>query len=91
MTEEGNYVIQFLDNTSWGGMHEFLLAECRLRDLDILTGIKEIANGQQTTDNGQWSIFNAAGIRYQTLQPGLNIIRDKNGKAKKVMRLNFLK
>ncbi len=93
VTEEGKYVIQFLDNTSWGGMHEFLLAECRLRDLDILTGIKEIDNwtiGQSGNSEivklPNCQIFSPSGIRYQTLQPGLNIIRDKNVKAKKVMR-----
>lgn len=81
VTEAGNYIIQFLDKTSSGGMHEFLLAECRLRDLSFVTDIS-MPNGIMNRPNG---IYSPTGIRYLTLQKGLNIIVDAKGKAKKVI------
>lgn len=81
VVEAGNYIIQFLDKTSSGGMHEFLLAECRLRDLSIVTGITILSG----TKYQPRSIYSITGIRYQTMQHGLNIIKDKEGKARKVI------
>ena len=34
--EPGQYVISFTDATGWGGMHEFLLLECRLKTIDAV-------------------------------------------------------
>ena len=90
--EAGNYIIQFQDKTTSGGFHEFLLAECRLRNLSIVTGIAEIGNwtiGQ--SDNceiGKLSnrqIFSPSGVRLQTLQRGLNIVVDADGNATKLI------
>jgi len=90
--EAGNYIIQFQDKTTSGGFHEFLLAECRLRNLSIVTGIAEIDNwtiGQ--SDNceiGKLSncqIFSSSGVRLQTLQRGLNIVVDADGNATKLI------
>lgn len=41
------------------------------------TGIETIDNGQQTTVNGQQSIFNLAGQRLMRVQKGINIINGK--------------
>ena len=46
---------------------------------DVITGVEQI--GQQTTDNGQQSIYNLAGQRLSKMQKGINI---QNGK--KVLR-----
>ena len=81
VTKAGNYVIQFYDVTTSGGMHEFLLAECRLRDLSIVTDICS-PSGIKRQPNG---IYSPTGMRHLTLQHGLNIIVDSEGKAKKVI------
>ena len=41
--ETGNYIIRFKDASTWGGWHEFLLLECRLKVID--------ADGDLTTAN----------------------------------------
>ena len=81
VTEAGNYVIQFLDKTSSGGMHEFLLAECRLRDLSIVTGV----NAPNAFKSNSRGFYSPTGMRLQTLQRGLNIVVDADGKAKKLI------
>ncbi len=77
----GNYVIQFLDNTTSGGYHEFLLAECRLRDLNIATGVTDI----NRTTRAPKGIYSPTGVRRGMLQRGLNIIVDADGKSHKVL------
>ena len=77
----GNYVIQFLDNTTSGGYHEFLLAECRLRDLDIVTGVTT----SDMASHAPKGIYSPTGMRRGMLQRGLNIIVDANGKSHKVV------
>ena len=81
ITTAGNYIIQFAEVGS--GMQEFMLAECRLRKL-YDTAI--IAVGDQSNDNQQTvEIYNAAGVRIPALQKGVNIIRTKDGRSKKVL------
>ena len=43
IAETGNYIIRFKDASTWGGWHEFLLLECRLKVID--------ADGDLTTAN----------------------------------------
>lgn len=76
----GNYIIQFRNKTNAGGYQEFLLAECRLRDLNT-TGISTVSAASR------WprGIYGPTGVHRQTLQTGLNIVVDADGNVKKVM------
>ena len=78
VTTAGKYIIQFREEGS--GMQEFLLAECRLRDLNSMTGITNLPMAKHMPRG----IYSPTGIRRQTLQHGLNIVVDANGKSKKV-------
>jgi len=79
ITTKGDYVIQFKEVGS--GMQEFLLAECRLRDLSILTGI----NTHYAESRLPEGIYSPSGLRRQTLQQGLNIVVRPDGTVRKVM------
>ena len=61
-------------------MQEFLLAECRLRDLNNITGITNLHIAKRLPRG----IYSPTGIRRQTLQHGLNIVVDADGNSKKV-------
>ena len=78
---QGNYVIQFMDKSTSGGFHEFLLAECRLRDLSILNGISSV----EASSLLPMGIYSPSGVRRQSLQRGMNIIVGADGKTRKVM------
>ena len=77
----GKYVIQFRNTNTSGGMMEFLLAECRLRNITEVTGISSV----NATAYPPGAIYSPAGVRLQQLQPGLNIIVDQDGKTRKVI------
>ncbi len=78
ITTKGDYVIQFKEVGS--GMQEFLLAECRLRDFSLITGITTV-NAASRWPKG---IYSPTGVHRQALQHGLNIVVDADGNAKKV-------
>ena len=75
---KGDYVIQFKEVGS--GMQEFLLAECRLRDLSILTGITT-----RPVSRMPEGIYSPSGVRRESLQRGLNIVVKPNGQTMKVL------
>ena len=77
VTTAGKYIIQFKEVGS--GMQEFLIAECRLRDLNT-TGIATV----NATSRWPRGIYGPTGIHRQALQPGLNIVVDADGNVKKV-------
>lgn len=79
--EAGNYIIQFVDKTNGGGYHEFLLLECILNSLSD-SGIEEINVGSSRMPAG---IYSPAGVRINSMQSGLNIVIDADGKVHKVM------
>ena len=79
ITTKGDYIIQFKEVGS--GMLEYLLAECRLRDLSILTGI----TSRPTYTTMPEGIYSPSGVRRETLQRGLNILVGPDGTAKKIM------
>ena len=79
ITTRGDYIIQFKEMGS--GMQEFLLAECRLRDLNILTGISTHYDKSRMPEG----IYSPSGSRRQVLQPGLNIVVRPDGTVRKVM------
>jgi hypothetical protein len=77
---KGNYIIQFKEVGS--GMQEYLLAECRLRDLSRLTaGITTHYAGNRMPAG----IYSLSGVRRHSLQRGLNIIVDADGQMRKVL------
>ena len=76
---KGNYVIQFKEVGS--GMQEFLLAECRVRDLNILSGI----TAQRADSRTPAGIYSLSGLRRESLQRGLNIIVTPDGQKRKVL------
>ena len=78
VTTAGKYVIQFKEVGS--GMQEFLLAECRVRDLNMVTGIKTI----DAASRWPRGIYSPTGMLRLALQPGLNIVVDADGNVKKV-------
>lgn len=79
VTTKGNYIIQFKESGS--GMQEFLLAECRIRDLSQVTGITTV----HATNRWPQGIYSPAGVHRKSLQHGLNIVVDADGNTKKVM------
>ena len=62
-------------------MQEFLLAECRIRDLSQVTGITTV----HATNRWPQGIYSPAGVHRKSLQHGLNIVIDADGNTKKVM------
>jgi len=79
ITTKGNYVIQFKNAGS--GMMEYLLAECRLRDMSAASGIETV----RCADLLPQGIYSPSGMRLESLQRGLNIVVDASGRSRKVM------
>ncbi len=80
ISEAGNYVISFTDQTSVG-YNEFLLLECRLRIIEQPTGIQlTTADGSNAT-----TIYDASGRQVVSPARGLNIIRQSDGTVRKVI------
>ena len=75
----GKYVIKFADATTSGGLHEFLLLECRLNDTTPV-GIAGIG-----TDPSTGTIFDISGRPQATLQRGINIVRTADGQTHKIL------
>ena len=80
VTEAGNYVVKFVDKSTYGGMHEFLLLECRINEVTA-TGISTVMRQAQLPQG----IYSASGVRRQSLRQGLNIVVGANGQMRKVM------
>ena len=78
VTEKGNYIIQFKEVGT--GMQEFLLAECRLRNLTAASIVN--VNASRRLPQG---IYAPSGVRRQQLQRGLNIVVDAEGNTKRVI------
>ena len=79
--EAGNYVISFIDQTSGGGYHEFLLLECRVNStIDTGIDVVDMASGEAFT------IYDGSGRQRAAMGPGLNIIRTADGRTRKVMK-----
>jgi hypothetical protein len=79
VTTKGDYVIRFKEVGS--GMQEFLLTECRIRDLSLVTGITTV----HAASRWPQGIYSPAGVHRKSLQHGLNIVVDADGNTKKVM------
>ncbi len=81
VTTQGQYLIQFQNKSTSGGMMEFLLAECRLRLIvpDDIRMVDE-AVGEKTP-----IVYDIIGRRQPVLRRGLNLLRKANGETVKVM------
>ena len=79
VTTPGKYIIQFADATTSGGMHEFLLLECRIND------ITPVSIASMEADTFTDAIFDISGRRQNTLQRGINIMRTADGRTRKVL------
>ncbi len=82
VTEAGKYTIRFTDKTTGEGFHEFLLLECRINSVESPDAI--IATSAETNSTLPVGIYSPSGIRQQSLQKGLNIIRTADGRTRKV-------
>ena len=85
ITTAGNYIIRFVNMTTGGTFQEFLLLECRINTVE-----KEEPDGIASLSSDSKSsagIYSITGVKQQSLQPGLNIIRTPEGKARKVLIL----
>ena len=85
ITTAGNYIIRFVNMTTGGTFQEFLLLECRINTVE-----KEEPDGIASLSSDSKSsagIYSITGMKQQSLQPGLNIIRTPEGKARKVLIL----
>lgn len=80
ITAKDKYIIQFSDQTSTGGYHEFLLLECRINAI-IPVGITTA----KLDDVPVHDIFDVSGLRRSTMRPGINIVRTSDGKTLKVL------
>ena len=80
--QKGNYVIRFSNMTNSSDLDEFLLAECRIRTVETPDGIElveDFSNESQTI-----GIYNTSGVMMESTQRGVNIIRTKDGKTRKI-------
>ncbi|MBQ6750137.1 MAG: glycosyl hydrolase family 98 [Bacteroidaceae bacterium] len=82
VTEAGKYTIRFTDKTSGDGFHEFLLLECRINAVESPDAI--IATSAESGSTLPVGIYSPSGIRQQSLQKGLNIVKTADGRTKKV-------
>lgn len=83
INKEGKYIIRFTDQTTDGGFHEFLLLECRINTVMEPDGIDGLSPSSPSSSD--CSIYNAAGIKTQSLTPGINIITMPDGQKRKVI------
>ncbi len=82
ISEAGNYVISFTDQTSVGGYHEFLLLDCRIILVES-TGISTVDGSMETVEGGV--IYDAAGRKTMRLSRGLNIVSQPDGTRRKII------
>jgi hypothetical protein len=81
VTEKGNFVIRFTDESTFGGFHEFLLLECKIIT-DTASGILQMrVGGAQST-----GLYDLQGRKVQSPRKGqILILRSTDGKTKKMI------
>ena len=77
---KGNYIIQFKNMTSGEGYHEFLLAECRIRNLTP-SGIVNVNRTSQVE-----GLYDLHGRRVGSEARGVLILRQADGTTRKIFR-----
>jgi hypothetical protein len=80
VSQPGNYVIRFVDQTGTGGYHEFLLLECRVNNIPTSD-----INPAMATRQLPVGIYSPDGRQLTSLHRGLNIVVDANGHSRKVL------
>ncbi len=78
--EKGNYILQFVDQTSTGGYHEFLLLACRLTEAEN-TAVDQVNSASRMPAG----IYSPQGIKISSMQSGINIVIDADGTVRKIM------
>ena len=78
ITQEGNYIISFINNGT--GFDEFLLLDCCVK----ATGSSGILL-PSTASKLPMGIYSPTGVKRQSLQRGLNIVITQDGKTRKVI------
>ena len=81
VSKEGKYVISFIDQSTAGGLHEFLLLECTLRKTSS-TGIFSPAT--ETEDLMPVATYDMQGRQVPAGSRGMLIIRTPDGRTRKV-------
>ena len=81
ISEAGNYIIRFEDASTYGGLHEFLLAHCDV----ILTSTPDAIRIVNADGSESAIIYGIGGERRERPRQGLNIIRTADGKTRKVL------
>lgn len=81
ISEAGNYIIRFEDASTYGGLHEFLLAHCDV----ILTSTPDAIRIVNADGSESAIIYGIRGERRERPRQGLNIIRTADGKTRKVL------
>ena len=79
ITTKGKYIIQFKEVGS--GMQEFLLAECRIRNLTP-SGIFQMNRNTQATEG----LYDLHGRRVGNEARGVLILRQADGTTRKIFR-----
>lgn len=79
--QKGNYIVRFYTPSS--GYDEYLLLECRINTDGVPDGINSPSWADASTPAG---IYTITGVKVNSMQPGLNIIRTADGKTHKVYK-----
>ena len=79
VSEAGQYVVSFTNESRSANLDEYLLLACNLRSNNGSSGIVPVKADVQET--GVWSLD---GTRRSAISRGLNIVRTADGKIKKV-------
>lgn len=82
--EAGKYVLAFEDKSTSGGLHEFLLLDCVLREGGSM-GVDDLLQDQEEGSRVPAGIYTPSGLKISSMQSGLNIIIEPDGKVRKVM------
>lgn len=82
VTESGNFILSFTDETAVDGSHhEFLLLSCSIIPKDTSSVVGNVSVAPLLPEG----IYSPTGIRLQTLQKGINIVVDSDGKTHKLL------
>lgn len=80
--DKANYIIRFVDKSTVGGYHEFLLLSCKLNH-KAESGVDQITEGRNGVPAG---IYTPQGLKISSMQSGLNIVIEDDGTVRKVIK-----
>lgn len=80
--EPGNFILSFTDETvEDGSHHEFLLLSCSVTPKDTTSIIGNVTLSPMMPEG----IYSPSGIKLHSLQKGINIVVDADGKSRKIL------